>query len=335
MNIGILGTGGIAAAHALGINSLEDTIARLYACCDIDQAKVEKFCQTYGGRPFSDLDLMLADPALDAVIVCLPHGLHARMGIKVMKAGKHVLVEKPMAPNVAECKKLIQGSKETGKKLQIGHEYFLYPTVQEAAKVIRSGELGKPLMVRAELSSYIYNKLGTWWMDFEQSKGGSAINMGVHLIDITSFILNKNPKRVRGFSRQLHPQAVKGIEDYFVMELDFGDGMFSDNHIYSFEKKIDVMRPAVTVFCEEGSLSVWSNELVIQKGSDALETRLKGDGSKAYLVFAEQIKLFKDFVEKGTTPRATGRFGMEAVACIEAAVNGDNNWKTIKEICGE
>ena len=83
-------------------------------------------------------------------------------------------------------------------------------------------------------------------------------------------------------------------------------------------------------------MSVWSNELVIQKGSDALETRLKGDGSKAYLVFAEQIKQFKDFVEKGVTPRATGRFGMEAVACIEAAMNGDNGtWKTIKEICGE
>ena len=66
-----------------------------------------------------------------------------------------------------------------------------------------------------------------------------------------------------------------------------------------------------------------------------METRLKGDGSKAYLVFAEQIRIFNDFVEKGTEPRATGRFGMEAVACVEAAVKGTTKWKTIKEICGE
>jgi hypothetical protein len=75
--------------------------------------------------------------------------------------------------------------------------------------------------------------------------------------------------------------------------------------------------------------------LLVQKGGGALETRFKGDGSKAYLVFAEQIRIFKEFVEKGTAPRATGKFGMEAVACIEAAVSGTSEWKTIKEICGE
>lgn len=334
MNIGIIGTGGIAAAHALGINSLDDAIARLYSCCDIDQSKLEAFCSEYGGKPFGTVEAMLDDKDLDAVVICLPHGLHAPIGIQAMQAGKHVLVEKPMASCVADCRELIRTSRETGKKLQVGHEYYLYPTVQKAAQILQSGEIGRPLMVKAECPSYIYNLLGTWWMDFEKAKGGPAINMGPHLVDIVGFILNKKPRRVRGFSRQLHSKAVKGIEDYFVMELDFGDGIFGDNRIYSFAEKVEAIKPAVTIFGEDGYLTVWSNELLVQHRGGTLESRLKADGSKACLVFAEQIRQFCCFVEQNIEPRTTGQFGLEAVACIEGAVRGDGgSWQSINNLC--
>ena len=160
MNIGIIGTGAIGTAHAMGINCLDDDLVHLHACCDLNKETLQKFCGEYGGTAFNNIDKMLEDKELDAVIVCLPHGLHCEVGIKVLESGKHLLVEKPMAPTVEECQLLIDTAKRCDRKLQVGHEYYLYPAVREARKVLDSGEIGAPLMIKSEVYSYIYNLLG-------------------------------------------------------------------------------------------------------------------------------------------------------------------------------
>ena len=322
MNIGIIGAGGIAAAHALGINHLPDEVFRLRASCDTDFAKAAAFCEKYGGEPVGRADELLADPEVDAVIVALPHGLHASVGIQALRAGKHVLVEKPMAPTVAECRELIAAAAETGRTLQVGHEFYLYPCIRKAREILQSGELGRPLLMRGELCSYIYNRLDTWWMDFEKARGGPAINMGVHQFDTASFLAGRPPRRARGEFRQLDSRAAPGIEDYFRMELDFGDGLTADCRLYSFLEKADFAKPNMTVLCERGWVSAWSNELLTQTGKEPVETRHRQDGSQAFMVFAEQMRQFHDFIVKGVRPRATGEFGLAAVACIEAAGRG-------------
>jgi len=336
MNIGIIGTGGISAAHAMGINSLDDSVARLHSCCDLNEQARQKFISKYPCKSYECIDQMLKDNELDSVIVCLPHGLHTEIGIKAMEAGKHVLVEKPMGPNVSDCRKLLDAAERTAKKLQVGHEYYLYPTIQKAREIIDTGELGKPLMLTGEISSYIYDKLGTWWMDPEKAKGGPGINMGVHMIDVASYILNKIPKAVRGEARELHSNAVKGIEDYLRIELNFGNSVYADFRIYSFLQKIDIIKPGINIFCEKGYLSVWSNKLSIQHSDGDLECILKGDPSKAYLVFAEQVKLFSEYIKGRRAPRSSGDFGMMTVACVEGAIKNkrDENWNLIKDITG-
>ena len=337
MNIGIIGTGSISAAHALGINSLDDKIARMHSCCDINKENLQKFSEEYGGKPYPSIDSMLDDKELDGVIICLPHGLHAEIGIKAMQAGKHVLLEKPMAPTMAECRRLLDCMNETGKILQIGHEYHLYPAIREARKIIDSGELGKPLAIQSSLSSYIYNKLGTWWMDPEKARGGPGINMGTHQVDIAAYLLRRMPLRVRGEAWNVHPQAVKGIEDRLRLELDFGDDFLAEFNIYSHLENGNKAYPASFTVCfEKGFCRFWSDRLTVHPNGQEAELRYQAERGKAYITFADQVELFVSYVQEQKRPLATAEYGAWLLACIETVTSKGHvpEWIDLSEYTG-
>ncbi|MDD5705532.1 MAG: Gfo/Idh/MocA family oxidoreductase [Kiritimatiellae bacterium] len=321
MNIGIIGTGNIAQAHALGLTHMDRSRIRLHGCYDADRDKMDKFVAEYPCKAYPNMDAMLRDRDVDAVVVCLPHGLHAEAGIRCLEAGKHLLVEKPMAPTVAECDALIQAAAKAGKRLCVGHEYSCFETIRAARNVLESGELGRPLMVKSEVAAYIYGRVGTWWMNPAVARGGPGINLGVHQVDAIAYLLNAMPRAVRGRAGQLYPQAVKGIEDYLHLELDFG-GIVADCRIYSFLKNLaTAIEPGILVMCERGYLRVWTQTLVVHAVDKDPETRVTTQPSQGYLAFMAQFEAFQDYVEKGVAPRATGEYGRAMVKCIETIVN--------------
>src|ERR1700733_3660434 len=118
LGVGILGAGFFGAYHARAIAALEG--ARIVAACAEELPLAEAFTAEHGGKAYGDWRAMLEDKSLDAVAITAPHHLHCQLAVAALEAGKHVLLEKPMALSVAECDRVIAAAKASRGKLMIG-----------------------------------------------------------------------------------------------------------------------------------------------------------------------------------------------------------------------
>ncbi|WP_224544514.1 Gfo/Idh/MocA family protein [Mesorhizobium sp. CA16] len=117
--LGIIGAGDFGAAHARAIKEVDGI--RLVAACRGNATALAAFTAEYGGKGYTDWRELLEDSSVDAVVIAAPHALHAEMAIGAAKAGKHILLEKPMARTVAECDAINAAVAQSGVKLMVAH----------------------------------------------------------------------------------------------------------------------------------------------------------------------------------------------------------------------
>ena len=118
--IGIIGCGKVARVRHIP-EYADHKYAELYGYFDINKERAREMAKQYGGKVFDSYEELLADPEIDAVSVLTANSTHAEITIKALRAGKHVLCEKPMATTLKECQDMVDAAKETGKYLMIGH----------------------------------------------------------------------------------------------------------------------------------------------------------------------------------------------------------------------
>jgi predicted dehydrogenase len=134
---------------------------------------------------------MLADPEIDVVCICTPSGMHADHSVRAMRAGKHVVVEKPMEIALDACDRMIAAARETGKKLTVISQHRFDPATILVKEAVDSGKLGKIILATASVKWWrkqhyydVANWRGTWAGD----GGGSLMNQGVHTVDILQWL---------------------------------------------------------------------------------------------------------------------------------------------------
>ena len=180
---------GIGLAHADA--ALAYDRARLTAVCDIDENKLASFhsehpdVKTY--RLFDDL---LADPEVDGLSICLPSGMHAEYTVRALKAGKHVLVEKPIDITLEAAEKIEQARLKTGKKVGVVFQNRCNAVMKPIREAVESGKLGKIYLGTFAVKwyrkqSYYDGWHGTWDMD----GGGSLINQSIHTVDLMQWLM--------------------------------------------------------------------------------------------------------------------------------------------------
>ena len=193
VRFGILGCGSVANYHAAAIAAVEG--AELVCACSNTPEKAQRFCEAQGIAFMDSYETMLANPDVDAVCICTPSGLHAEEAIAALKAGKHVLCEKPMAISLEECEAMVQAAKDSGKYLMIGQNQRLAKAHSKAKELIASGAIGKVLTFRT-----IFGHGGpeTWSIDpgsnvwfFDRSKAamGALADLGIHKTDMIQYVL--------------------------------------------------------------------------------------------------------------------------------------------------
>ncbi len=197
IKFGIIGIGGIGKHHAKCMRQVDEI--ELKAIADINEEIARKIAEEYKVKWYTDYLLMLEKEDIDAVSICTPHYLHAKMAIDCMKFGKHVLVEKPMARTVAECDSMIKEARKRGLKLGVVFQKRTNPDIIAAKEFVMKGELGE--LYRASLEfftfrSQAYYNSGAWRGTWSMEGGGVLINQGVHFIDIFQWIINLKPKRL-------------------------------------------------------------------------------------------------------------------------------------------
>ncbi len=194
IKVAVIGVGGISRVHIQSYR--KSPRAELYALCDINRERLEKAGKAYGiSRLYTDAQEMLADlPELDAVSVCTWNSAHAPCAIAALKAGKHVLCEKPMALSALEAKRMQEAALESGKLLMIGFVRRFGNDAQILKRFIEKGDFGQLYYAKATYLRRNGNP-GGWFSDSSRSGGGPLIDLGVHVIDMVRFLMG-NPRPV-------------------------------------------------------------------------------------------------------------------------------------------
>lgn len=168
----------------------------------------------------------LRQPDIDAVAVNVPNHLHAEMAIAALKAGKHVLVEKPIATSLREADAMVAASRKAHRWLMVEQTQRFDPMHEVAHAFIRSGKLGRIVRLRGLLGhagpEYWSGKKISWFADKRLSGGGVLIDVGIHLVDLLRWISGKTVRRVCASAATL--QKKRNVEDNAALLLQFTDG---------------------------------------------------------------------------------------------------------------
>jgi len=215
LKIGIIGTGGISHEHIQAY--VKSPYVELYAFCDIDVAKVKAVGEKYGvSKTFTDVHKMLELKEIDAVSVCTWNSEHASCVIAALKAGKHVLCEKPMAISAQQAREMKDVADATGKLLMIGFVRRFGNDCIVLKDFINSDFFGEIYYAKATYLRRNGNP-GGWFGDKSRSAGGPLIDLGVHVTDLVRYLLgNPKPISVYGatFQKLLNRPHIKGVKGY-------------------------------------------------------------------------------------------------------------------------
>ncbi|TVY10102.1 Gfo/Idh/MocA family protein [Paenibacillus cremeus] len=199
IQIGVIGAGNIGNVHIQEFRKLSDQAA-IAAVTDVYQPLAQERAKTYDiPKVYESYHELIQDPSIDAVIIGVPNEAHAPVAIEALNAGKHVLLEKPMAVNAASAKEIVKAHQKSGKTLMMSHQMRWEPLNLQVKEQIDKGALGTIYNVK---TGWLRRKgipgWGTWFTQMSKSGGGPLIDIGVHMLDLSLHLMG-NPKPVSVF----------------------------------------------------------------------------------------------------------------------------------------
>jgi predicted dehydrogenase len=218
VGVAVVGTGGVAALHLSAL--ARDPGARLVGVCDVvaSRARHAAGAPGQGARWTERLDDVLAWPDAEAVIVCTPNDTHADLGGRVVASGRHLLVEKPLAIDLAGADRLIEAAERAGVVLMPGQTQRFTDTGIRVREAVEAGLVGRPTYARSSLlAGWIWGGWGSWVLDPARS-GGHVVHNGVHGLDLVAWWLGDEPVEVvaRGV---LGTSGALRIHDHFSVQV--------------------------------------------------------------------------------------------------------------------
>jgi predicted dehydrogenase len=211
INVGIVGLGWPGERHAEAINA--SPLGTVYGACDLNVERLKAFAEAFGPkRVFTRFDEMLLDPHLDAVVISLPNSLHYPFSLKALRAGKHVLCEKPPTMKAEQMRTLHDEARDRGLIYYFGRQMRFSPGMQAAKRVVAERRLGEiyfaeTMWVRSRGTP---TGLDGWFTDRSKSGGGAVIDLGVHAIDAAWYLMGTpQPRAISAQTYQKFPQLVE------------------------------------------------------------------------------------------------------------------------------
>lgn len=323
IRFGLIGCGRVSPRHVQSIAEIED--ARLVALADIVASRAERYAKEQQAEAYVDYRRMLERADIDVIGICTPSGLHAQMAIDAMQAGKHVIVEKPMALNLPDADRMIATAESTRRKLCVVLQNRYNPPMLDLRRVVDEHRLGKILLGNATVRWYRPQEYyedgwhGTWAMD-----GGALMNQSIHHIDALQWLMGEI-ESVFAYSATL--AHTMEAEDMGVAVLRFASGALAsiEGSTVTYPENLE---GSVALFGERGSVKVGGtalNRKVIWKIEGELEherellTRDQVDppsvyGSSHKAVITDMISALKE----NRAPRTDGHQARKSVALVLA-----------------
>jgi predicted dehydrogenase len=335
LTAGIIGAGTISHCHMEAYRKILGV--RIAAVCDINAERAEQFCRRYGvERYYPDHRKMLESEKLDAVSVVTWNDAHAPIAVDAMKAGAHVLCEKPLALNAREAMEMARVSQSTGKLLLPG----FCTRYEEGARLLKAiadgGDLGRLYHVKATFLRRCGNP-GGWFADGKRSGGGPVIDLGVHVLDLARYFtgspnaltvsasvnrLDRGHDSVRTAGRYMSADYAEGgdVEDSAMAFIRFDNGVTLDFETsWSHHVKEDSLQ--MELFGAAAGATLYPHVQVFSDKRGYLcdtVSRHTNNEDKPNYDFDEEIAHFVSCVRGEAAPICAAEDGVEVMRIVDA-----------------
>jgi UDP-N-acetyl-2-amino-2-deoxyglucuronate dehydrogenase len=223
VRVGLIGCGKVGQIHAAALRGIAE--AELTAVCDVSAERVRTFADRYGVRGYTDVDAMLNESKIEAVIIGTPHPLHAAPAIRAAEAGAHVLVEKPLAATLADCDAMLAAAKRAGVLLGAISQRRFYEPVRRMKEAIDAGKIGRPALGVFTMYSWrepAYYQSDPWRGKWDTEGGGVLVNQSPHQLDLLRWFMGPIAE-VSGYWANVNHPTVE-VDDTAVAILRFQNG---------------------------------------------------------------------------------------------------------------
>lgn len=311
VNYGILGCGGISKTHIKALGFLEN--AALYAVWDRTAKRAQEAAEQTGAKAYEDMDAMLADQNVDAVIILTASGAHGDMGIRAANAGKHVIVEKPLDISVEKAKLLIEACDKNGVTLSCIFQHRYDEDTVALKKAVEEGRLGRINAGCCHTKWYraqeYYDQV-EWRGTKKYDGGGALMNQGIHQLDLFQYIMGDVEEVFAYCAVRAHERI--DVEDLCMATLKFKNGALgileaSTVAAPGFYTRIDVNGSKGTVILQNNTVKEWK--------VDGEEER---KGTFTELPHRLQLKEITDSILEGRDSLVNGREALKSLCIAEA-----------------
>ena len=310
LGVAVIGAGFWGKNHARVYKELPET--ELLAICDINAERAKDVARKFRAEPYTDLEKLLKTRKIKAVSICTWSTSLAEVAIKAVKAGKHVLVEKPMAAAVAQAERLLEAAEENNVHLTVGFLMRFIPGLQQIKKAIEDKTIGELVCETAKRVSYWPERIGDV---------GVVKDLAIHDIDIMSYLFDEEPTAVYAKAGNMRHRK---FEDYAQIMLTFEggkSGFIESNWLTPYKTRILTVTGSEAIM----KLDYITQELTIENSRETLQPR--------YPV-KEPLKIelqhFADCVSGKEKPLITGMDGLKALKIAESALRSSATGRIVR-----
>jgi len=324
IGIGILGAGMVARYHQQAVAASADLGAHLVGVGHPDPARSAQIAGEFGA-PRLDPEALLAHPEIEIVCVCTPSGQHAAQAVAALRAGKHVLVEKPMALSLADADAMIAAAAQAGRCLGVALQRRADPQFQRLRAAAAAGQLGQLTLGLVSIPYYRpqrYYDQAAWRGTWAEDGGGVLMNQGIHLIDLLVWLMG-DPVDVQAQAATL--QRAVEVEDTLTATLRFADGAqavvaATTTSEPGFPHRVEIYGTGGGAQIEGESLLRWQTPAGSLVEAEAPQAAGAGGDPRA-ISAAGHIRLLRDLigaVRGGRAPLVDGAEGRRSLAAVLA-----------------
>ena len=219
----LIGCGKVGRTHAQALSQLPES--QFVAVCSRDAARAAALAQEYGIRGYTDLQEMLRDARVEALIVSTPHPVHAESAVIAARAGVHVLIEKPLAANLRDCDAILEAAEKTGITLGVVAQRRFYEPVQRVWQALQAGKIGRPILAEVIILGWrdeAYYRSDPWRGTWAGEGGNLLVNQAPHQLDLLQWFMGP-VKELFGYWDNLNHPYIE-VEDTAVAVMRFENG---------------------------------------------------------------------------------------------------------------
>ncbi|MDF2943636.1 MAG: dehydrogenase [Herbinix sp.] len=331
LRVGMVGCGMITQKrHAP--EYAENKNVEIYGFFDNNEERAFELVKQYGGKIYHDTKEMFDDSNIDAISICTPNHMHSDLTIAALKAGKHVLCEKPMALSLQESSEMILAAEATGKILMIGHNQRLLPAHRKAKEVLESGQLGRILFFQSNFKHSgpenwgVNHSNSTWFFNKAKAQFGVLGDLGSHKLDIIRYLITSEVEEIFTTALTVDKRYDNGefidIEDTAISLFRMRNGLTGYMNVswcnYGSEDNSTV------IYCENGVMKIYGDfpeDMVLEmKDGSKIRYQVGGIATNSNQLRSGIIDEFIDAILKNRTPLITGNDGHNTLAVIVAGL---------------